>query len=90
MTEKQLPCPSFLTTKTLDNFFFFLAIKFLGQMVDFSCCHSPEVVVLLKGEKKSLFLDPGPKNGASNAPNWDVWGLQARVSLSAPKHSLVH
>lgn len=51
MTEKQLPCPSFLTTKTLENFFF-LAIKFLGQMVDFCCCHSPELVVFLKEKKK--------------------------------------
>lgn len=59
-------------------------------MVDFCCCCSPEAVVFLKKEKKNLFLDPGPKNGASNAPNWDVCGLQARVSLPATKHSLVN
>lgn len=55
--------------------------------MDFCCCHSPEVVVSLE---KGLILDPDPKNGASSAPNWDVWGLQARVSLPPPKHSLVN
>lgn len=60
-------------------------------MVDFCCCHSPEVVDFLKGKKKkSLFLDPGSQNGASNEPNWEVWGLQAHISLPAPKHRLVH
>lgn len=39
-------------------------------MVDFCCCYSPEVVVFLEN---SLILDPDPKNGASSAPNWDVW-----------------
>lgn len=58
-------------------------------MADFCCYHSSEEVVSL-GVGESFFLNTGPKNGASSAPNWDVLGLQARVGLPAPKHSPVN
>lgn len=44
-------------------------------MADFCCYHSSEEVVSL-GVGESFFLNTGPKNGASSAPNWDVLGCR--------------